>query len=239
METLLEVNHVSADIGQFSILQDVSISVPERSITVLLGRNGAGKTTTLRTIMGYVAAKSGTIKYAGGSLLGRKPYQVGRLGIGYVPEDKNLFPNLTVEENLMVSLRGADMGDRVADILSLFPDLKTAFKRAAGTLSGGQRQMLAIASVVATQPDLLLIDEPSKGLSPLFVDRLGDVLTGLRHTTTVLLVEQNFYLASQVGETYVLMDDGSTVGFGQMTDLVSNTDLQEQILGIRVLGKED
>ncbi|OFW79276.1 MAG: hypothetical protein A2201_07325 [Alicyclobacillus sp. RIFOXYA1_FULL_53_8] len=158
-----------------------------------------------------------------------------------MPEDDNVFPNLTVEDNLRLSIRDRKptQSEALERALTTFPDLKVAYKRLAGTLSGGQKQMLAVASVLVAQPLLMLIDEPSKGLSPLFVERLGDVLEGLRGTTSVVLVEQNFYLASRVGDRFVLLDDGKTVLAGEMQQLVASADLQQRYLGIRVASGED
>lgn len=239
-EPLLEVSRLSANIGQFRILEEVSFAAHKNEITVILGRNGAGKTTTLRTLMGYIGANGGSVHFQGRALTGLFTHQIQRLGIGYVPEDDNVFSNLTVEENLRLSIRERkpSHSEALERALTTFPDLKVAWKRSAGTLSGGQKQMLAVASVLVAEPVLMLIDEPSKGLSPLFVERLGDVLEGLRGTTSVVLVEQNFYLASRVGDRFVLLDDGQSVLAGEMKQLVESADLQQRYLGIRVASGE-
>lgn len=240
MTAHLEVRHVAADIGQFHILQDVSFEVPANAVTVLLGRNGAGKTTTMRTLMGYCPVVSGEMRFAGHRLNGVPPHRRRALGIGYVPEDGNIFADLTVAENLHLAIgRRTTASDVVLDrTLSVFPDLREAWKRPGGTLSGGQRQMLAVASALVQEPTCLFIDEPSKGLSPLFVERLAEALQAMRAHTTILLVEQNFYLASQVGQTFVLMDDGQTVATGSMEELVASDTLKQRYLGVRVAGQE-
>jgi branched-chain amino acid transport system ATP-binding protein len=233
---------VSATIGQYRILTGVSFAVPEGSVTALLGRNGAGKTTTLRTLMGFVPLRGGSIQLFGEEAAGLAPHQVARRGVGYVPEDANVFPNLTVAENLRLGLpgRGGQAAeDALEQAMDLFPDLRQAYRRWAGHLSGGQRQMLAIASVLVARPRLMLIDEPSKGLSPRFVERLGEVIAGLRGRTTVLLVEQNLRLAAQVGDAFVLMDDGRTVAAGPMADLLASSEWQQRYLSVRVRERGD
>ncbi|MCL6517370.1 MAG: ABC transporter ATP-binding protein [Alicyclobacillus sp.] len=229
---------VVANIGEYRILDGVRLAVPEGSVTVMLGRNGAGKTTTLRTIMGFVPCLNGTVRLFGDSLAGLPPHRIARLGVGYVPEDANVFPNLTVAENLRLALPRAhgraQAEEAVEQVLGLFPDLRQAYRRWAGHLSGGQRQMLAIASVLVSQPRVMLIDEPSKGLSPRFVDLLGEVIAQLRGRTTVLLVEQNLRLAAVAGERFTLLDEGRTVMEGPMEELLENTALQQRYLGVRV-----
>ncbi len=242
MENLLEVDSLATDIGQFHILTGVSFTVPEQQITVLLGRNGAGKTTTLRTMMGYLPPRSGQVRLRGESLQSVPTWQIVRKGVGYVPEDANIFANLSVAENLSLSLPGRHHRNSsnlaLTQVQEQFPDLREHWQKPAGVLSGGQRQMLAIACVLVGGPAVMLIDEPSKGLSPLFVERLGDVLLTLQGSTTILLVEQNFYLASRVGQQYVLMDDGKTVAAGPMHELLAALDLQQRYLGIRILSEE-
>jgi len=247
MTALLDVQHLAADIGQFHILHDISFQVPHHEVTVLLGRNGVGKTTTMRTLMGYTAVTSGQVTFAGISLVGVATHKRKRLGIAYVPEDANVFPNLTVEENLRLAVgkSGGKSGSTgtvaatIERVVDIFPDLKAAWHRAGGTLSGGQRQMLAVASALVQEPTCLLIDEPSKGLSPLFVERLAEVIESLRNQTTIILVEQNFYLASRVGQRFVLVDDGGTVATGLMEELIASDELKQRYLGVRVAGRGD
>lgn len=240
MEALLEVKDLYANIGQFSILQGVSLSVQKNAINVILGRNGAGKSTTLRTIMGYVRPLKGTIQLDSTNLSNLTTYQIARKGIGYMPEDANIFANLTVEENLLISMpnRDARTAKRLSDMRDLFPDLTAAWNRQAGTLSGGQRQMMALASVLVSQPTLVLIDEPSKGLSPLLVERIGDALVQLRTETTIVLVEQNFFLAKRTGDYVTVLDDGQTVYTGDMQALASSEDLLQHYLGLQLQTKD-
>ncbi|MBY6276125.1 ABC transporter ATP-binding protein [Symbiobacterium thermophilum] len=242
--SLLELEGVETYIGEYHILQGVSFAVRPGAITVLLGRNGAGKTTTLRTIMGLNPARRGRIRYKGKDITRLPPHEVARLGIGYVPEDRGLFGSLTVAENLRVAVRGGDLDrqvrrrgpgaatGRLAEVLELFPDLKRAWNRPAGTLSGGQQQMLAIGRVLLSDNDLLLIDEPSKGLAPVVVEHLGEALRKIAARTTVLLVEQNFGLAQAVAEHCVVIDDGRTVHQGSMADLLDDPVLRQRYLGV-------
>ncbi|PWI57558.1 ABC transporter ATP-binding protein [Sulfoacidibacillus thermotolerans] len=235
MKALLEVENLHTKIGQFSILQGVSLSVCEHTIHVLLGRNGAGKTTTLRTMMGYLRPVPGIIRFEDQELTGIATFRIARYGIGYMPEDHNLFANLTVEENLLLSLPKQDthVRSQIAKMLDLFPDLRVAWRRPAGTLSGGQRQMLALASVLVSKPRLLLVDEPSKGLSPRFVERIGDALEQLRSETTIVLVEQNFYLAKRIGDYVTVLDEGHTVYSGEMQSFAASDELQKRYLGLQ------
>ncbi len=238
MKIVLTLENVHASIGQYQILQGVNLTVPEHQVTVLLGRNGAGKSTTLRTIMGYVKQKTGQIRLNESSLLKLAPFQVSRKGISYLPEEGHIFANLTVQENLRMAMRPHDQGhaERVEKALSIFPDLRSLWKRPGGHLSGGQKQMLAMATLLVANQPLLLIDEPSKGLSPAFVEQLKDVLLELKKSATILLVEQNFSLASRVGDTFTILDDGRTVLNGSMPELVAHEDWQQQYLGVYSTG---
>lgn len=237
---MLELEGVHAFIGQFHILQGVSLRVPPGSVTVLLGRNGAGKTTTLRTIMVLVPCRAGSITLEGRRIDRLAPYEVARLGIGYVPEDRGVFTGLTVEENLRLAARGPRRAwrDRQDRLLGLFPDLAKAWRRRAGTLSGGQQQMLAIARALVNPNRLLLIDEPSKGLAPQVVRGLTEALAHVKEGTTILLVEQNLAMARALGDRYVILDDGRTVHHGLMADLAADQSLQRNYLGVReVVGR--
>ncbi|WP_206808545.1 ABC transporter ATP-binding protein [Paradesulfitobacterium ferrireducens] len=231
---ILSLAAVETFIGQFHILQDINLEVPEGGVTVILGRNGAGKTTTLRTIMGLTPPSRGSITYRGKSIKGLPPYAIARKGIGFIPEDQGIFTDLTVEENLLLSTRKKDdeTKSRWHMVMDIFPDLKEKLKQKSGGLSGGQKQMLAIARTLLNDNQLLLIDEPSKGLAPIVVARLADVIRELKKHTTVVLVEQNFALALAVGERYIIIDDGSTVKSGVMSELGKNKELQRRYLGI-------
>ncbi|KAB3532706.1 branched-chain amino acid ABC transporter ATP-binding protein, partial [Alkaliphilus serpentinus] len=213
MKNLLKIDDLVSYIGLYTILQGVSMEVNEGEAVVILGRNGAGKTTLLRTIMGLVHTRSGKIELGGKSLVGRPTYDIAKEGIGYCPEDYGVFDELTIEENLKIAMWKEDKEtlDRKDYILDLFPDLKIAYKRLSKTLSGGQRQMLSIARALINENRIILIDEPSKGLAPVVIERLAKALQEIRKHTTVLLVEQNFNLACAVGERYYIIDEGKTV----------------------------
>jgi branched-chain amino acid transport system ATP-binding protein len=232
--SLLEVEDVHAYIGQHHILQGVSLRVRPDAVTVLLGRNGAGKTTTLRTIMSLLHPRRGAVRLAGRPIHGLPPYAVARLGIGYVPEGQGIFATLTVDENLRVArlVDDASSGERLRRVLALFPDLERFRHARAGTLSGGQKQMLSIARALVNPNRLLLIDEPSKGLAPIIVEHLAEALRTMKREVTVLLVEQNLSLAEAVGDDFVLLDDGRTVQAGSMAALVTDPALKQRYLGV-------
>ncbi|HWO75089.1 MAG TPA: ABC transporter ATP-binding protein [Bacillus sp. (in: firmicutes)] len=234
MTSLLSLENVETYIGQYHILQGVQLEVKQGGITVLLGRNGAGKTTALRTIMGYYPPTKGEITFAGDRLNGLKTFQIAKKGIGYVPEDQGIFPYLTVEEHIKVAIQKNDdyTKARVDWVLDLFPDLKTYWKKEGGHLSGGQKQMLAIARAFVNDNRLLLIDEPSKGLAPIVVEKVMEALVQIKEKTSILLVEQNFLMASQIGDSFFIMDDGKTVHSGEMEQLMCDEDLRKKYLGI-------
>jgi branched-chain amino acid transport system ATP-binding protein len=231
---LLEVDQIETYIGQYHILQGVSFQVPKGEVTVLLGRNGAGKTTTLRSIMGLSPIAKGSIRFKGKEIHHLPTYSIAREGIGYVPEDQGIFDGLTVKENLKVAMRKKDDAsmERLEWILNLFPDLKTYWHRKGGNLSGGQKQMLSIARAYVNENELLLVDEPSKGLAPIMVEKLMESIQLMKHKTTVVLVEQNFIMASRVGDRFYILDDGKTVHNGLMGELKENERLRKEYLGI-------
>ena len=234
----LELSGVHTHIGSYHILHGVDISVPEAQVTVLLGRNGAGKTTTLRTIMGLWRASAGSIRFKGQPIHGLATPDIARLGIAYVPESMGIFSDLTVQENMVLAARqarhaGALDSARLDWIFSLFPALKKFWLFPAGKLSGGQKQMLAVARAIVEPRTLLLIDEPSKGLAPAIVHNLVAALQALkRQRTTVLLVEQNFSLATALGDSVAVMDDGRVVHRGTMAALAGDEALQQRLLGL-------
>lgn len=230
--TLLEIRDIHTYIGQFHILEGVSASVPEGSITVLLGRNGAGKTTTLKSIIGLTPPRRGEILFDGQPIQGRRAHTIARMGIGYVPEHRAIFSDLSVEENLKIAERRPGDLDRKADLIfHLFPDLKRLYHLSGAKLSGGQQQMLTIARALVPDNRLLLIDEPSEGLAPVLIEQMMHAIRELSAHTTVLLVEQNFRMASQIADYYVIIDDGRSVHSGRMTDLVQDSALIHRYLG--------
>lgn len=234
-DNILEVESIHTFIGQFHILEGVSLQVPRGSITVLLGRNGAGKTTTLKSILGLTPPRHGVVRFDGQSIQGKPAYEIAAMGIGYVPEHRAIFRNLSVAENLKIAERKKGDLDRKADfIFSLFPDLKRLYRLPGNHLSGGQQQMLAVARALVADNKLLLIDEPSEGLAPILIEQMMEAIRNLSATTTVLLVEQNFLMASQLAENYYILDDGKTVHQGRMADLVQDKELIHRMLGTAV-----
>ena len=233
-EPILKVEEIHTFIGKHHVLQGVSFDVYPGRVTVLLGRNGAGKTTTLRSIMGLLSPSQGIILLRNQAIQNMRSFDIARLGIGFVPEDRGLFNLLTVEENFRVAMFQEDKStqQRLETILEIFPDLKRFWKAKAGILSGGQKQMLAIARPLVNNNELLLIDEPSKGLAPIVIDHLIDAIQKLQKQTMIILVEQNFYMASSLGNDFYIFDDGRTVHQGQMEELVANEELKKRYLGI-------
>jgi branched-chain amino acid transport system ATP-binding protein len=211
----------------------VTVEVPPGSITVLLGRNGAGKTTTLRSILGLNPPRSGQVLFRGEPIQGRSTHKIARMGIGYVPEQRIIFRDLSVAQNLQIAERQKGDLDRKADfIFGLFPDLKRLYYLSGGHLSGGQQQMLAVARALVADNELLLIDEPSEGLAPVIIEQMMDAIRQLSSHTTVLLVEQNFQVASQLAERYVVIEEGISVHAGTMGDLAQDADLIKTYLGV-------
>lgn len=233
-DTLLRAEDIHTYIGQHHILQGVSFEAKADGVTVLLGRNGAGKSTTLKTIMGLLPAKKGKLIYKGRQIQSRKSHKIARMGIGFVPENMGIFSELTVEENMQVAMLQDDdvTRGRLEDVLQMFAALKEFWKTRAGNLSGGQKQMLAIARAIVNETSLLLIDEPTKGLAPIIIDALIEAINQIKQHSVVLLVEQNFYMASQVGDDFYILDDGKVVHSGSMQDLVEDKELQSRYLGI-------
>lgn len=234
MSVQLKLNDIETYIGQYHILQGVSLEIKKGEVTVLLGRNGAGKTTTLRTIMGLNPASKGTVEWNGVQIQGFPTYKIAQQGIGYVPEDQGVFPYLTVEENMRLAMKANTQAtkDRLDYILQLFPDLKRFWKKNGGYLSGGQKQMLSIARAYVNENELLLIDEPSKGLAPIMVEKVIESILAMKENTTIVLVEQNFMMASTIGDCFYIIDDGRTVKNGPMDELRENEELRRKYLGI-------
>jgi branched-chain amino acid transport system ATP-binding protein len=237
-ENLLELSGVHTHIGAYHILHGVDLAVPADAVTMLLGRNGAGKTTTLRTIMGLWRASQGRIRFKGQDITQAATPQIAGLGVAYVPENMGIFGDLTVRENMLLAARGARTLDQVDTarlewLFGLFPALKKFWLYPAGKLSGGQKQMLAIARAMVEPKQLLLIDEPSKGLAPAIVQNLIAALRELKRTrTAVLLVEQNFAVAKALGDHAAVMDSGRIVHRGPMAELAADEALQQRLLGL-------
>jgi branched-chain amino acid transport system ATP-binding protein len=225
MDNILEVQNIQTYIGQYNILDGVSVEVPRGSITVLLGRNGAGKTTTLKSILGLTPPRAGRVRFDGREVQGLPSYRIASLGIGFVPEHRAIFTDLSVEENLKIAERNkGDLARKADFIYGLFPDLKRFLRLSGGHLSGGQQQMLAIARALVADNKLLLIDEPSEGLAPVLIEQMMEAIKQLSADSTVLLVEQNFIVASRLAESYVIIEEGRSVKAGAMADLVDDTE---------------
>lgn len=229
---LLEVKGIHTFINQFHILEGVDVSVYPGEIVVLLGRNGAGKTTTLRSIMGLADVRHGEITFESRPITRMRPYKVAQLGIGYVPENRAIFTDLSVLENLKIAERKTgDLDQRIDFIYSIFPDLKRLSHLGGGQLSGGQQQMLAVARALVPENTLLLIDEPSEGLAPVLIEQMMGAIRQLSDHTTILLVEQNFRMASRLANRFVIIEEGKSVVAGEMAELVDNEALINKYLG--------
>jgi len=233
-DILLRLQGVFTNIGRYRILHGVDFSVRRGRVTALLGRNGAGKTTTLRTIMGLWRARLGKIVFDGQPIAALETPHIARLGIAYVPENMGIFGKLSVRENMLLATGRTGFAQEQLDrVLESFPALKMKWDSPAGSLSGGQKQMLAIGRAIIEPRRLLLIDEPTKGLSPAMVDQLVAALVRLkREHTTILLVEQNFRVAEAVGDDVAVMDEGRIIHAGDMAALAANHGLQHRLLGL-------
>ena len=237
-EPLLALQGVHTSIGAYHILHGVDLVVPRGKLTMLLGRNGAGKTTTLRTIMGLWRASAGHINFAGREIAALTTPQIAGLNIAYVPETMGIFSDLTVKENMLLAARAAkrisDIDDtRLKWIFSLFPAVEKFWSFPAGKLSGGQKQMLAVARAIVEPRELLIVDEPSKGLAPAIINNMIDAFAELKsHGVTILLVEQNINFAKRLGDSVAIMDNGRVVHDGSMQELAENEEMQRNLLGL-------
>lgn len=233
--SLFEVDEIHTYYGQSHVLQGVSMSVDTGDIVALLGRNGAGKTTTMRSIIGLTPPRRGTITFKGEQISGLEPYQIANAGIGYVPEDRRVFPDLSVRDNLLILLE-EDSAWSLERIYENFPKLRERSAQLGKQLSGGEQQMLAIARALVTDPDLLLLDEPSEGLAPVIVDDLEDVLDEICATgITVLLAEQNMRFAFDMTERGYVLSKGQVVWDGTVDELRENDRIIERHLGVSAM----
>ncbi|MEM2292233.1 MAG: ABC transporter ATP-binding protein [Nitrososphaerota archaeon] len=232
---LLEVENMHAFIGPFHILQGVSFVAKKGKLTVILGRNGAGKTTLLRSIMNMIPTKTGKVLFKGEDISKLPTFKIARMGIAYVPSaQRRIFSKLTVEENLKLAFMGSkdSYEERLRFVFDIFPDLEKMLKDKARNLSGGQQKMLLVARAMINNNELLLIDEPTEGLSPILVKRFSDTLNKLKEHVTIILVEQNFKLASEVGDECYILDMGKIVQYGAMRDVAQNKELLKKHLGV-------
>lgn len=227
--SLLAVQDLHVHLGESHILQGISFDVAEGGVTALLGRNGVGKTTTLRALLGLVGSR-GTIAFDGTPISGNQTHRIVRRGIGYVPEDRDVFAGLTVAENLRLAERDAE--PRYGLVYELFPELQERGRQLAGTLSGGQQQMVAIGRALLNQNRLLLVDEPTKGLAPLLVTEVARVLERVSELTTVLLVEQNLGVVRRVARDAVVLDTGRVVHIGPAAELLDDRPMVHRMLGV-------
>ena len=230
---IVRLDDVHTDIEQYRILHGITFDVPEGGVYVLLGRNGAGKTTTLRTIMGLWRARKGAIVFRHHDITAMHTSDISRLGIAYVPENMGIFGGLTIEENLkLATVTGAFDKRKLEQIFDLFPAMETFWQKPAWALSGGQKQMLAISRAIIEKRELILIDEPTKGLAPSIIRSMIDAFRQIAEETTILLVEQNFLFASSLGANVSVIDDGRIAHTGGMAELSADQDLQSKLLSL-------
>lgn len=230
---LLQVSDLHAWYGESHVLHGVNLSVAQGEMICILGRNGMGKTTTLRTIMGLLRKRSGAITFAGQDMMRAPLHRVAHAGLGFVPEERGIFATLSVEENLMLPPVVAEGGMSIEEIYHLFPNLSERRKSPGTKLSGGEQQMLAMARILRTGAKCILLDEPTEGLAPVIIQRIGEVLVELKSRgMTVVLVEQNFRFASKVADRFYLMDHGKMIAEFPVTDLPAQMGLLNKELGV-------
>jgi len=233
---MLELRGIHSYYGQAHILADVSLSVARGEIVVLVGRNGAGKSTTIKSIMGMVRVGAGSIVFEGDEILGEPPHRIARRGLGYVPEERRVFTRLTIHENLECGRQPPREGARswtADDLYDLFPNLAAARHRLAGTLSGGEQQMLTIARTLMGNPGCILLDEPSEGLAPVVVEQIIKVVQEIKaQGIPVLLSEQNLYFAALVSDRAYVIETGRIRYEGAMAELERNEEVRQQYLAV-------
>ena len=236
---MLEINDIHTWYGDSYVLQGVSLEVKDATVVALLGRNGMGKTTTIRSIMGLTPPRQGSISFNGRELSGLQPYQIARQGIGLVPQGRMIFPSLSVTENLTMAARSGDKKDpwTLEKVYELFPALKERGKNKGNLLSGGEQQMLTIARALMTNPELIMLDEPSEGLAPILVQEVFRVIQRLKAAgQSILLVEQDFGMAMGVADYAYIMSKGSIVHESTPDELIDNEKIKSTYLGV---GSED
>jgi len=233
---MLKMKNLNCSYGECKVLHDTSMEVKEGKLIGLIGRNGVGKTTTLKSIMGLVPHKSGSVHFYEVNLSSIPPYQIPRMGIAYMPQGRHLFPKLTVMENLKIPIIKGEMDKKVLEeIFVYFPRLKERLNQKAGTLSGGEQQMLAVGRALITKPKMMLMDEPMEGLMPLLVKLIADTVKVINEKgTTILLVEQNLKTIKSVCQGIYIMEKGSIVYEGTPSELEGAMDIQERYLSVKV-----
>lgn len=232
----LELTDINTYLESAHILFDVSLQLEENQFVSLIGRNGAGKTTTMETIAGINTPRSGSINFRGEEISGMEPHQISQKGIALIPEDRRVFSKLTVRENLHLghyNHRGTPEEEKVEKVFDYFPRLEERADQAAGNMSGGEQQMVAIGRALVTEPDILLVDEPTEGLMPKFVDKVSEILQRVSDEgVTILLVEQNMELALEISDYGYVIDDGRITAHGSSDELHKDDEIREQYFGI-------
>lgn len=230
---MLTVSNINAFYGESHILHDVSFDIRKGEVVTLLGRNGAGKTTSLRAIMGNLKGTTGSIRFAGNELIGRKIHEIPKLGIGYVPEERAIFASLSVLENLLLPPAVAKGGMTVEEIYQLFPNLKGRDRTQGTRLSGGEQQMLAIARILRAGARFILLDEPTEGLAPVIIEQIGQAILTLKNAGyTMILVEQNFRFATTIADRHFVMEEGHVIDELSATEVLTNPAKLERYLGV-------
>ncbi len=230
---MLEVSDLQAFYGESHVLHGVNLEVRQGEVVTLLGRNGAGKTTTMRSIMGIVGKRTGSIRFQGQELIGMAQHRIPRLGIGYVPEERGIFASLSVDENLMLPPVVKDGGMTVQQIHELFPNLQGRGTTQGTRLSGGEQQMLAIARILRTGATMILLDEPTEGLAPVIIEQIGVAVRKLKQRGfTILLVEQNFRFAATIADRHYVMEEGHVVDMIPNNQLAANMEKLHEYLGV-------
>ncbi len=235
---MLEVQEIHSYYGKSHILHGVSLRLSEGELVCLLGRNGVGKSTSLKSIMGLVRARQGSIRFKEHELIGKQPFEIARLGVGYVPEDRRIFRSLTVDENLSIGIKGSQNGGKgqgwtIEKIYEFFPLLKNRQNNKGGHLSGGEQQMLTVARTLMGNPELILVDEPTEGLAPLIVRDVLEMLAAVRKSgVTILMVEQNFKGAVKIANRFYVMGKGKVVFMGSVEELMAAENIRRNYLEV-------